>query len=224
MAVVVVTGSEGLLGGEISTFLEKDNKVLRLDLSLGDDLCNEAYVKSWFAKNHGDYLVNCFGLNDHVSPGHKQSNLFEVTLESFSEYVRVNLTALFSVCREFARNNRGGGIVNFSATTGVVSARPDLYGGDQKHIGYCVSKAGVVQLTKHLAVHLAPHFRVNCLVPGGARNKQAEEFERKYSSHTPMGRMMEPTELNGIVKLLCSEESSYMTGAVIVIDGGWTLW
>ena len=138
--------------------------------------------------------------------------------------MHVNLTTLFSVCREFARNNKSGGIVNFSATTGIVSARPDPYEGSHKHIGYCVSKAGVVNMTSYPAVHLAPNIRVNCLIPGGAKHDQSEEFQELYGKHTPMKRMMDPSELNGIVDYLCSESSSYMTGTSITVDGGWTLW
>jgi len=224
VSVVVVAGSEGLLGREFCSALAEEHQVLKLDLVLGHDLCEETFVKSWFRENRADYLVNAFAFNDHVYPLRPKANLFDITLASFDEYLRVNLTALFSVCREFARNNDRGGIVNFSATTGLVSARPDLYGGAHKHPGYCVSKGGVIQMSKYLAVHLAPGVRVNCLAPGGAAHDQPEEFQRMYASHTPMGRMMKTNELNGIVRYLCSEGSAYMTGACIVIDGGWTAW
>ena len=138
--------------------------------------------------------------------------------------MEINLTALFSVCREFARKNKNGSIINFSATTGIVSARPDLYNGGHKHIGYSVSKAGVINLTKFLATHLAPNIRVNCIAPGGAEFDQDDEFKKKYSALTPMKRMMKTNELNGIIEYLCTSQSSYVTGSVFVIDGGWTAW
>ena len=65
----------------------------------------EKFVKKWFKKNHADYLVNCFALNDHVDKKKRGSTLYNISLESFSDYLQVNLTALFSVCREFSRNN-----------------------------------------------------------------------------------------------------------------------
>ena len=148
---VIVTGSEGLLGKEIVKHLEKNNDVTKLDLVLGHDLSNEEFVKKWFKKNKASSLVNCFALNDHVEKGQKRPTLFNITLESFSQFLDANLVSLFSVCREFARNNKSGAIVNFSASTGIVSARPDLYNGSHKHIGYTVSKAGVINLTKFLA-------------------------------------------------------------------------
>ncbi len=221
---IIVTGSEGLLGKEISKYLEKKHQVYRLDVLLGHDLANEDFVKKWFKKNKADCLVNCFALNDHVTVGEKRRTLFDITLESFSKFLDVNLTALFSVCREFARNNKSGTIVNFSATTGIVSARPDLYNGGHKHPAYSVSKAGVINLTKFLATHLAPNFRVNCIAPGGVEHDQDNEFLKKYSKLTPMKRMMKKHELNELIELLCGPGSSYLTGATIIVDGGWTTW
>lgn len=221
---IIITGSEGLLGSEISNYLAQNNKILKLDLAFGHDLTDEKFVRKWFKENKADCLINCFALNDHVEKNQKRPTLFDISLESFSKYMEVNLTALFSVCREFARNNKEGSIVNFSASTGLVSARPDLYEGGHKHIAYSISKAGVINLTKFLATHLAPKIRVNCVAPGGAQSSQDKNFVKKYSALTPMRRMMKKNELNGVIDLLCSSDSSYITGATLVVDGGWTTW
>ena len=221
---IIVTGSEGLLGKEIVKHLGKNHDILKLDLLLGHDLTDESFVKKWFQENHATCLVNCFALNDHVEKGKKRPTLFDITLKSFSDFMEVNLVSLFSVCREFARNNEKGSIINFSASTGIVSARPDLYDGGHKHIAYSISKAGVENMTKFLATHLAPTIRVNCVAPGGVEANQDKEFIKKYSKHTPLNRMMKKDELNGIIEFLSSSQSSYVTGATFVIDGGWTAW
>lgn len=221
---IVITGSEGLLGKQISNHLSKKFQILKLDLQLGDDLTNEGFVKQWFAKNKAESLVNCFALNDTINSGKKRGTIFDISLGSFSKFLDVNLTTLFSVCREFARNNKKGTIVNFSATTGIVSARPDLYNGKHKHPGYSVSKAGVINLTKFLATHLAPNMRVNCVAPGGVDYGVAKSFQKKYAELTPMKRMMKRDELNELVEFLCTKKSSYVTGSNFVVDGGWTIW
>ena len=221
---IAITGSEGLLGKEITNYLLKNHKVFKLDLQLGHDLSDEKFVKNWFSKNKIDALVNCFALNDHVSPNEKRGTLFDISLESFSKFLEVNLTILFSVCREFARNNKKGTIVNFSATTGIVSARPDIYNGKHKHPAYSISKAGVINLTKFLATHLAPNIRVNCIAPGGVEFDQSENFKKKYAKLTPMKRMLKKSELNEITEYLCTSKSSYVTGSTFVVDGGWTIW
>jgi len=175
---IIITGSEGLLGKEISQYLEQIHDIIKLDLLLGHDLTDEDFVRRWFSENTADCLVNCFALYDHVEAGKTRGTLFDISLESFKKFLDVNLTTLFSVCREFARNNKDGNIVNFSASTGIVSARPDLYNGGHKHPAYSISKAGVINLTKFLATHLAPQIRVNCIAPGGVEFDQDEKFKK----------------------------------------------
>ena len=218
---IIITGSEGLIGKELCKHLSKKNKILKLDLVLGHDLGNEKFVKKWFKDNKADALINCFAINDHIEKNNSKKNLFDIPLKQFSDYMDVNLTSLFSVCRQFAKNNKKGAIVNFSSTYGLVSPNPSLYSNFQKDVGYGVSKAGVINLTKFLAVHLAPNLRVNCVIPGGISFKQNSSFKKNYSKLTPMKRMMKKTELNGLIDYLCSKNSSYVTGSAITIDGGY---
>ena len=224
MRKITITGSEGLIGKELCKFFQKNNHILKLDLQLGHDLSNEKFVKKWFKDNPTDHLINCFALNDHVDNNQKKNTLYNFSLDTFNKYLEINLVSLFSVCREFARNSKKGTIVNFSSTYGLVSPKPDLYDGHHKDIGYGVSKAGVINLTKYLAVHLAPNIRVNCVVPGGIYLKQNKKFVNKYAELTPMKRMMKKSELNDIIDYLCSDKSSYSTGSIMVLDGGYTLW
>jgi len=221
---IIITGSEGLIGKEIGKYLAKKNKIIKVDLTLGHNLSDEKFVKKWFKENKADCLINCFALNDHVNKGRQKETLFNITLESFSKYMDINLTALFSVCREFARNNKKSSIVNFASAAALVSPRPDMYEGAHKHIAYSISKAGVINMTKFLATHLAPNIRVNCVAPGGIEFNQGKKFVKRYSKHTPMKRMMKKSELNGLMEFLCSDSSSYVTGATFVVDGGWTVW
>jgi NAD(P)-dependent dehydrogenase (short-subunit alcohol dehydrogenase family) len=222
---IIVTGARGLIGQHVATQFRRNGvEVLELDIAAGDDLSNESFVRDWFAAHPAPALVNAFALNDHVSSARTSSRLMDVSLESFERFLQVNLTALFSVCREYARSNESGTIVNFTSVYGLVSPAQELYGDDEKHIGYGVSKAGVVQLSRHLAVHLAPRIRVNCVAPGGVQHRQSEAFKSAYAKRTPMGRMMAVDEVFGIVEFLVSSKSSYCTGGLFTVDGGWTAW
>ena len=226
METVIVTGSEGLIGKEVSRFLEETGyTVIRCSRSLGQDLTDEKFVKDWFKKNKANHLINLFGLNDHIIDEDKKKalKLFDISLKSFDYYLKTNVTSLFSVCREYARNNERGNIINFSSIYGIASPDPKMYiNGKHKHAGYSISKSAVIHLTKYLAVHLSPKIRVNCIVPGGILNNQSENFIRKYSSKSLLGRMMNVNEINGMIKFLCSKEASYCTGAQFVLDGGYT--
>jgi NAD(P)-dependent dehydrogenase (short-subunit alcohol dehydrogenase family) len=224
---IIITGSRGLIGTSVTNyFKQKQYQVIECDLQLGHDLSDEQFVIDFFKDNRANHLINLFALNHHIERDKlwKKSNLFNVSLDSFDIYLHTNLVCLFSVCRQFAKNNSKGCIVNFSSTYGSVSPVPKMYSGDEKHIAYGVSKAGVVQLTKHLATHLAPNIRVNCIAPGGVEADQSDDFKFKYSSRTPLGRMMKSNELNGLLDYMCSDKSSYMTGEIIKVDGGWTIW
>jgi NAD(P)-dependent dehydrogenase (short-subunit alcohol dehydrogenase family) len=88
-----------------------------------------------------------------------------------------------------------------------------------------VSKAGIIMLTRYLAAYWGDKkVRVNALVPGGVYNKHDPLFERDYRNKTPLGRMADKKDYNGAIIYLISDSSSYMTGACLVVDGGWTIW
>jgi len=224
-ATVVVTGAMGLIGRSLTKrLLGLGYEVLPLDLSLGHDLTDPNFVKRWFRSNHANHLINLFALNDAITSEREFESFLDLDLEDFRKYMDVNVIALLSVCREFIRNQTTGTIINFSSIYGVVAPKPSMYHRGEKSIGYSVSKAAVIQLTRHLATHTAPSFRVNCVVPGGIESDQPEEFILKYSREAPIGRMMNIGETDGIVEYLLSDSASYCTGAIFNIDGGWTAW
>ena len=152
-----------------------------------------------------------------------------------------NLTGAFLCCREAAKHmekSGGGSIVLTSSVYGLVgpderiykdcSPKKNIYGGSDPlncPAAYSASKAGLIGLARHLAAAWGKHnIRVNVLVPGGVFDNQEESFHREYIKRTPLGRMAVWSDYNGAVLFLTSEASRYMTGATLVLDGGWTAW
>ena len=223
---IIIAGSEGLLGNEIARYFEENgNDVLRLDLKLGHDFTIEKSVKKLMSNNKSaNVLITPFALNPQ--PDEDSFNLFDLPLESLDKYLKVNLLSLFSVCREFAKVcPENSSIINFSSTYGILSPKHFIYPeGFTKHIGYSITKSGVIGLTQYLSTYLAPKIRVNAIVPGGVENNQSIEFIKQYSALTPMGRMMKKEEIIGLVKYLASDDSLYTTGSILKVDGGWSAW
>ena len=118
---IVLTGSGGFLGESISDHLKSlGHEVLGLDLKLGHDLSDELFVRSWFSDHSADVLINCFAINDHVLPRNQREDFLGISLQNFEEVLSVNVTSLFSVSREFIRNNLTGKIINFSSIYSMV--------------------------------------------------------------------------------------------------------
>ena len=128
-------------------------------------------------------------------------------------------------------DNRGVGIiVNIASMYGTVAPDPSIYGDTGKNSppAYGAGKAATIQLTKYCASHLAGRgIRVNCIVPGPFPRITPDfdrDFHEKLKAKTMLGRTGMPSELSGPLLLLTSEASSFMTGSMIVVDGGWTAW
>jgi NAD(P)-dependent dehydrogenase (short-subunit alcohol dehydrogenase family) len=185
-----------------------------------------------------DILINNAAIDPKfdLSVAAKQANTFEdYPLELWQQSLDVNLTGAFLCSQAIGKlmlRQKRGVVVNISSTYGVVAPDQRLY----KHMGekeqklfkpaaYSVTKAGIAHLTRYLATYWGGRgIRVNTLTPGGVFNAQDDEFVTKYSARTPLGRMAEQNEMNGAMLFLVSDASSYMTGANLVVDGGWTTW
>ena len=182
-------------------------------------------------------LVNNAGMGSSPAAAGAESGLFEDYPEAaWDAMIDSHLKSAFFASQAFVRHYRSGArtegsIINVSSTYGVVSPDQSLYeykrGGGAtyfKPVGYSVAKSGVLNFTRWLAEYGAPlGIRANTLVPGGVREPgHAPEFVAEYARRTPLGRMANEADYNGALLFLASRASSYMTGATLVVDGGWT--
>jgi NAD(P)-dependent dehydrogenase (short-subunit alcohol dehydrogenase family) len=147
----------------------------------------------------------------------------------------VNLKGVFLCCQVVGgrmAEHRHGSIINISSIYGILSPDQRVYNyraerGEPfyKPVAYSVSKSGILNLTRYLATYWADkNVRVNTLTLAGVFNNQDAEFLKNYCQRIPIGRMAKSDEYNGAVLFLASKASSYMTGANLVVDGGWSAW
>jgi NAD(P)-dependent dehydrogenase (short-subunit alcohol dehydrogenase family) len=158
----------------------------------------------------------------------------ELTGQDFDEVNHAGLTATFLLARKVgaAMEKAGrGNIVLFSSMYGSVSPDPRVYEYPMNvnPIEYGVGKAGIVQMTKYLAVYWAKKgIRCNCISPGPFPNPVVQEKEQAFvtrlSQKVPMGRVGKPEEVAGTVVFLLTDAAGYITGQNIFVDGGWTIW
>jgi gluconate 5-dehydrogenase len=153
----------------------------------------------------------------------------EIALTDWQHVIDVNLTGVFlcaqAGAREMIRAGNGGSIINIASILGAGASEPAAA------TAYAATKGGVVNLTRDLAVHWAPHgIRVNALGPAYFPSEMTAgmldmpEVIAEIERRTPLGRLGRPDELKGPVVFLASEASSYITGGNLYVDGGWTAW
>ncbi len=185
-----------------------------------------------------DILINNAAIDPKLDSAvaDKLSNTFEdYPLELWQASLDVNLTGALLCCQAAGKvmlAQGSGVVVNVCSTYGVVAPDQRLYRREGeaeqklfKPVAYAVTKAGIAHLTRYLAAYWGGQgIRVNTLTPGGVYHAQDDEFVARYAARTPLGRMASVNEMNGAMLFLVSDASTYMNGANLIVDGGWTAW
>jgi len=232
-ARVVIASRNGAKCEEYAeTLRRKGHEACGMALDLADDRSIERLVEE---------IVDRFGqidilVNNAVDRSNMVS-LAEATREKLQDSVSVNLNGqilLSQKCLEHFVRQKKGNIVNISSMRGLDCPHFPFYPpeyGDQP-VNYTTEKWAMVGLTKYMAGRYGKHgIRVNCICPGGYNGDQpaarvAEEapFTKAYKANCPLGDWAHYDDIKGPVVFLASEASAYVTGATLVMDGGWTIW
>jgi len=191
-----------------------------------------------------DILINNAALtvrggSERLSPAEYFAPFEDYKRAVWDQALNTNLTGMLlcaqAAGRQMLRQHPPGGVmVNISSTYGVVAPDQRLYEGVQSPyadtgfntpVSYAVTKTAVLGLTRYLATYWGrKNIRVNALTPHGVFDNHDESFVHNFAYRSPLGRMARNDEYRGALLFLVSDASSYMTGANLIVDGGWTAW
>ena len=219
--VVVTGGASGIGAATVERLRREGAAVTVLDLQpcaggIVVDVRDRAAVEAAFAGLDGvDAVINNAGVSERTPA-------LDISDEQWSRVLEVNLRGVFNVARAAGRRMLAGGggvIVNTASTNGYV--------GHPFYADYNASKAGVIELTRTLALEWAPTVRVNAVCPGYVltpmqRAEYSPEMLAAVDAKIPLGRHAAPEEIAAMFAFLASDDASYITGAVLAVDGGET--
>lgn len=223
-ADVVIIDLNFKLAQDTAEQIAKNQKVKALALKA--DVTNSGDIKeslNYITDKFGrlNILVNNAGICKNI-PGENMSDT------DWKTVIDINLNGVFYGCREAARimiKNGEGNIINIASMSGIIVNYP------QPQVSYNASKAGVIMITRSLAAEWAKYnIRVNAIAPGYMETSMTSNFLKtpealkNWLEPTPMKRPGQPEELGGAVVYLASKASSFMTGHIMVIDGGYTIY
>ncbi|MBW7884680.1 MAG: glucose 1-dehydrogenase [Caldilineaceae bacterium] len=196
----------------------------RIDVTRTDEI--DAFIEEVVARlGKIDILINNAGMpSDGLA-------LLDEPEDAWRRMLDTNLSSMFYLGKRVARHmldrGEGGVIINMASINALVISNI----APRHNVPYCVAKAGVAQLTRGMAAEWAPHcIRVNAIAPGTmltaqtAASRKNPEIVERIVANTPMKRYGEEEEIKGLVVYLASPASSFMTGSLLVMDGGTTIW
>lgn len=249
--VAVITGGAGLIGESIChAFSEAGAKVVIAEINreLGKrlegeilekkleacfvelDITSEDSIKtavSEVVQNEGKIDI---WVNSAYPRTPDWGDKFEdVKLDSFRQNVDMHMNGYFMCCQNVLKEmkTRGGVLLNLGSHYGVLGPNFSIYEGTDMTMpaAYSLIKGGIVNFSRYLATYYAPYnIRVNVLCPGGVFNNQSTTFVNKYKKLVPLNRMAIPVDIAGPALFLCSDAANYITGQVIMVDGGLSAW
>lgn len=231
--LVDIDGKKNMqLANSISKKYKTNPLVCNINISKKDEL---SQLRKQIIKKYGkiDGLVNNAFYSPRIDVKRSAMKFEEYPLDLWNKVISVNLTGVFLCCQEFGKlmikQKTGGSIVNVSSIYGINGADQRIYGKSELNSppSYAATKGAIVNFTRYLAASWhRKNIRVNTLTLGGVLDKSYmdKKFIKNYSDKTMLGRMANSDEYNGALLFLLSNASSYMTGANLILDGGWSAW
>lgn len=250
--IAVVTGGAGLIGKAVcraiaeagaSVFIADTNKEhgesIGSDIKANGfdadfiklDITSQSSIKKTITKiiqkrGQIDIWIN----NAYPRTSDWGNEFKDIRIDSLRKNVDMHMNGYFMCCQnvlEEMKKNKSGVLINIGSHYGVLGPNFTIYEGTKMTMpaAYSLIKGGIVNFSRYLATYYAPYnIRVNAVCPGGVFNNQPSKFVKKYKKLVPLNRMATPNDIAGPILFLCSDAASYITGQIVMVDGGLSAW
>ena len=227
-AMVFIADANKKSGEKLSSDIKKygfDVDFVRLDIT------NQSSIKKTVSK----IIKKCGKIDIWINNAYPRTSdwgdkLEDVKSESLRKNVDMHMNGYFMCCQsvlEEMKKKKKGVLINIGSHYGVLGPNFSIYKGTKMTMpaAYSLIKGGIVNFSRYLATYYAPYnIRVNAVCPGGVFNNQPTKFVEKYKKLVPLNRMATPNDIAGPILFLCSDSASYITGQVVMVDGGLSAW
>jgi NAD(P)-dependent dehydrogenase (short-subunit alcohol dehydrogenase family) len=238
--IIIVSGGNGLLGKSIiSDIKSHDGIPINLDLNhetsldvlqIKCDITNKESIDKAIELIIKKYK-KIDGLVNAAYPRTKDwgNDFFEIKLESLKHNLDIQLASCFYLTQQAVKHlikNKNGSIINIGSIYGELGPDFNIYKNTEMTMpaGYSIIKGGVINFTRYLASFLGRYnIRCNCVSPGGIFDNQNKLFVKQYEEKVPLNRMGLSSDISPLISFLLSDDSKYITGQNINVDGGWSI-
>jgi len=243
---IYIVGGSGLIGSDlVNQFDDKNNNLIVIDkkiinqktkknikfinLDVSKPKLIEKKLKDVFKKNgNPTSMINC---SYPKTLDWNHNDFKRINFETYSKNISIHLNSYVWITKifieEMAKNkSQMSSIVLLSSIYGFLGQNPNLYEDEniKENLTYSVIKGGIINAVRSFSSYYGKYgIRINSVSPGGILDNQDKSFIKKYSKQVPLNRMAQKKEVSKVIKFLISEDSSYITGQNIIVDGGFSI-
>ena len=222
---IFLTGSNGYIGSFLKRKLQKKYIIISSDISKGNNLDDDNYLKKIFKKNKIYSIIFCHGLNSTPLATKKKGKDLNLNENSIQNYFNINFFLNLNVIKNYIKYQKTGRVINLSTIYSIKAPKHFIYKNFTKDLGYCASKSATNMMMKYFGTKYGKNYLFNSIILGGFKSKGLNSFfEKNYKKNNPRGKMMKLDEIYPVINFLLDINNTHTNAQEVFVDGGWLSW
>ena len=222
---IFLTGSNGYIGSFLNRKLKKNYKIISSDISKGNNLDDDNYLKKIFKKNKIYAIIFCHGLNSTPLAVKKKGKDLNLSENSIQNYFNINFFLNLNVIKNYIKYQKTGRVINLSTIYSIKAPKHFIYKNFTKDLGYCASKSATNMMMKYFGTKYGKNYLFNSIILGGFKSKGLNSFfEKNYKKNNPRSKMMKLDEIYPVINFLLDTNNTHTNAQEVFVDGGWLSW